>query len=667
MLDLSRSSWCATMDSSIAEQAEAIRFLEQLPFISEATPHSLRLRRMLAIGGYWSQGPNIKRALTLLPGASLLLHMRSGIMVDLTLDRITRVEVAGEPVAIERDALFEISEQSIETFVAQMDQVGLTDSVLTNARNYSIRLPGLVKQSRGGAYDVGIDITSSAALMPPGDDYQFLRYHLLSFHDFEDPIELGFELRLGRKWKRILRQLRLFSQALDQAAVGVCRQLNNYRPQLYAYLQHRGSDTLRRSRREAVEQFPFLTDFLLSSDLEEAAAMRTAVDRGSALVGPRGSAIVVSRDIARAVAGKSEDDLGLKYSHDDPMHQYEIGPWRAPREFSPTSMFRSLAMVPANHRPASRLQWQVFQEMASRMKRSWYSGEVSQIGPNLLRSLAQLGWPLTILNGADEIPIDLLLEDLKDLFSVLIDGLQTAALAAVKAEQGVSLVKRNSLDAACVGEIHDLASRTGIRKLAFMIHDWHARYGLAIAAAARRQKHGPTSESLTLLLGDPIEIHGLKIVQLLTRSDFFLEGLALTHCVASHFEHGQSGNAAYFSVRAASGARISTFDLSFRGADVGLYVVLNSHRGLENNRPPREAVAAVQEFILQLQDGALRDAAISYLRGWGAERAKQGTASGGRSTETIMRAERNARRRAAREVLHDYMSKMLKNVLQQAG
>jgi hypothetical protein len=572
--------------------------------------------------------------------------------------------------------MLEVSQASLNRFARDFDLVESIESHLANARAAEITLLVNNQRTKQVAGQVEAQLAGPCHAFVRSDrGITWSAYTILHGHyDWQNTLEVNDWILGGiPTWQAIHQELQSFAQYLDQESVALCQSIDWRGIQLYAYLRHDDSALTRRSRHEAIRRFPFLATYIVSNNDIEAAALRASIDQGRSPIGPRGSAIVVSRDIVKAVTGKSRGDLGLEYGDDDPLFlSGELGPWGSAEDVVPSRMFRWLAMVPARQRPTGRTQWVVFQELASRMGRNWYAAE--EIGRNLLRCLARMGWPLTVSDGANEVAVDLLLDDLNDLFLALGQGLYSAACVEVHLAERDSQVASN-LVSACAAEIEAFASRTELQTLASMNHRWHIRYGHELAALDKERGYLPATKLMMPLLQDRIEIYGLTIVQLLTYADFHHEGSAMKHCVGSLVDHGRAGEAAYFSVRSATAARISTFDLSFRSTGRRQQAVLNNHRGPKNGRPPQEAAAAVQEFCRRLGEGAWQEAVEEYVDRVSSSRfgGDTGNSLGLTEAEATAKGEAEigvewlARLPVASAILHDHFPKMLKNVLQKIG
>ena len=661
------------MGASPAKHPELLRFLQDVPFVSETFPDPSPLRRILAVGGRWSSESTDSRALVMMQWSTLLIHTRAGNVLECILQR--NFDETRWP-ELRRGDMLEVSQASLNRFARDFDLLESTGSHLANARATEITLLVSNQRTKQVAGQIEAQLANSCNSFARSDrGITWLAYKILDGHyDWQDTLEVHDGVLTGiPKWQIIHQELQSFAKDLDQESVAICQSIDWRGIQLYAYLRYDGSALTRRSRHEAIRRFPFLATYIASNNDIEAAAMRASIDQGRSPIGPRGSAIVVSRDTMKAVTGKSKIDLGLEYEDEDPpFFSGAVGPWGFAENVVPSRMFRWLAMVPAKQYPSRRTQWMVFQEFSSRMGRKWYAAEA--IGRNLLRCLARMGWPLTVSDGASEVGIDLLLDDLNDLFQALGQGLYSAACAEVNFAERDSQIE-SDLASACAAEIEAFASRTELQTLASMNHRWHLLYGHALAALDKEHGYLPVTKLMIPLLRDRIEIDGLSIVQLLTDADFHHEGSAMRHCVGTLVDHGRAEEAAYFSVRSATGARISTFDLSFRSTGWRPQPVLNNHRGPKNGRPSQEAVAAVQEFCRRLGEGAWREAVEEYVERVSSSRfsgdtgsslgltAAEATANG----EAEERAELLARLPVASAVLQDHFPKMLKNVLREVG
>ena len=612
----------------------------ELAYVSEAFPEPLHLRRLLAVGGRWTDTSAGGRALVLVPGASLLIQSRRGIMVEFVREDRYSIEIA---------------ENAIERFARALDVIESRGSILTDG---CVSATHILARMRRIPVPIHISYEPCVALIAPTEAAQQLGARILNWSkapDADSPV-------LGEQMKSALNAmqqvLESFSLGLDQEALSLCRQLNTPSVQLYAYLQESGSVAIRRSRQEVVRMFPFLAQDLASRDHQDFASIRMAIDLGESPIQAICLTYGISKDVVGTVAHRTALELGIEDEENESIDRDDHGPWGASDfGFRPGQMFGALAIVPAGQRPGSRAQWRLFQRVANGVAEDLgqtrgMSIWALYIGRHVLRSLARMGWPMTIAIGQRDIDIELALDDLIHFLNAAFDALQSAT-------------NIDPLQRPCPGfnpydEIGEFASRRGLRTLLSMSGQWHDLYSSAIKPGGQTTNDETGAQEAIALLSVPIQVDALTFVQLRTQSDFLRESAELRHCVASQYTHALAGDAAYFSVRNAEGRRFSTFDLSIRRHNGSIKVILNHHRGFRNRRPAEEVRIAVKGFCDRLLEEPLKEATIRYVErveGWRRIQGSSADAMG-----SAQKADQEARALAASEVLRRFLPGMVRNL-----
>ena len=613
--------------------------------VSEQYPEPSPLRHLLAIGGRWVNKPGGRRALLLESGASLLLHTRSGLVVELI------HYICGEG---------EIAEEHINQLVQRLDQIGSKGSVLTNAWVRTIS-QWAMRYHPNAKVDIQFQDSCSAFSEPDDAIHEFREKMAMHSHGQNATIHTNSRSFVNQ-WDSVRQGMESFSQGLDQESLTLCRQLEMSCPQLYAYLQDRSSPTARRARHETIAMFPILASYIVSHDEVNAELLRMAIDLGESPIDAIVSTFGVSRDVVKSVAGRSALELGIVYDKQERIARHRNGPWGDTHfDLEPCMMLGSLAKAPVQQRPGSPTQWRVFQELAFRVGKDVDDNAWRIWTRNIERKaipwLAKKGWPATIKIGPDQIDTDLALDELKDF-------LDAAVTALCCATEGAALAKRASDDAfdTVVGRF---VARTGIRALLTMSHQWHQLYVAALRTKTIVQDARSNARAGRKLLEEPFQVSALSMVQLITQSEFLLESVEMEHCVASKFASALAGRELYFSVQTETGQRVSTFDLSIQRDRGACKVFLNQHSGFRNGRPSVEATTAVNEFCRHLRNGALADAAGRYLEGSESTESNQEYPDCVVDEDPAETVEQGARNSASCEVLRKHLPKLIESVVLQ--
>ena len=146
-----------------------------------------------------------------------------------------------------------------------------------------------------------------------------------------------------------------------------------------------------------------------------------------------------------------------------------------------------------------------------------------------------------------------------------------------------------------------------LRRVARLIDDWHrALQPSRREATARLTRHGKRKSGIRLfptILRRPRVFNGLFIVPLLSVSDLLEEGEAMQHCVSGYSLQAASGHALLFSVRDASGNRLSTIELQPNLQPFSVTFRLIQNKSRFNAPAPRESTIAVSEFMVSAHHG----------------------------------------------------------------
>lgn len=135
---------------------------------------------------------------------------------------------------------------------------------------------------------------------------------------------------------------------------------------------------------------------------------------------------------------------------------------------------------------------------------------------------------------------------------------------------------------------------TTVRRLLALSRQWHA----GVVAEGMAPEDGARGWRWPAVLAQPWR-HGQRIlVELTSSAQLQAEGRAMRHCVASYDAACLHGNRMIVSLRAASGASLSTAELYLQADGPG--VCLGQHRGAGNTVPAAECVQALADLLRYL-------------------------------------------------------------------
>ena len=138
----------------------------------------------------------------------------------------------------------------------------------------------------------------------------------------------------------------------------------------------------------------------------------------------------------------------------------------------------------------------------------------------------------------------------------------------------------------------------GLVRLNEAWHRMHREATMSVAVSDTGEDYN--SEWKPLLGGHP-ELKNAVVVELNSPSALLEEGAAMGHCVAGYVDACRMARSRIFSVRSATGARLSTLEVGRNGKKL----VVRQHQAQQNRKPCKQAMVAVQELLSQIRRGTV--------------------------------------------------------------
>ena len=145
------------------------------------------------------------------------------------------------------------------------------------------------------------------------------------------------------------------------------------------------------------------------------------------------------------------------------------------------------------------------------------------------------------------------------------------------------------------------AAGIGLRRLLALSREWHAQAFPAAGVQAEAPGIVDRSDGADwpAILCQAMRFGEITIVELTSAAQLQAEGALMEHCVASYANACHSGGSAIVSLRAASGAVLSTAELRLDEEDV-LRVAVKQHRSARNGAPGAACERALAALVLCL-------------------------------------------------------------------
>lgn len=337
-----------------------------------------------------------------------------------------------------------------------------------------------------------------------------------------------------------------------------------------------------RYRLQALRALPWLSRLLTAPErgriLREVATIRVAIDGAEPLHDAVARAFDVPREVARWLNGRTLpgdwqlDDVRLR------------------------RLLAALSWLPPERRPQSPAQFNGLMQLCGVLARvfSFRDGHGDlrmsawsvQHGPCMRRWLAecrQPGWALDAMRR-DQQGFAAECADASDFLGTLVEAVRDRDPAG--AEGALDAVLR-------------WAAGIGLRRLLALSRQWHAE----AFAAAGTPAHDPGVSAWPAILPQPVLFGEVTVAELTSAGQLHAESVLMQHCVATYDHACYSGHSVIVSLRAASGAVLSTAELRLVEND-GLRVAVSQHRSARNGAPGAASEHALQALVHRLNDGA---------------------------------------------------------------
>jgi hypothetical protein len=382
-----------------------------------------------------------------------------------------------------------------------------------------------------------------------------------------DPAVIAYENVLDVHARNYMASTRtVYGNPLDRLAV-------------YNFIAGRAGKS--RYRVQALRTLPWILPLMTAPErgriLREVVTIRAAIDEAEPLHDAVARAFDVSREVVRWLSCRTL-----------PEH-WQLDDVRLRR------LLAALSWIPPERRPQSPTQFGDLVQLCGVLARIFRfrndRGDLRMSawsvlhGPcmRLWMAECQHGWALRA-RCSDPEGFATECADASDFLSTLVEAVQDGQ--ETEDEAALALVMR-------------WAAGISLRRLLDLSRQWHANAFRAVGTPADE----PDVAAWPAILPEAICFGEVTAVELTSAAQLRAEGSLMQHCVASYDRTCYNGRSAIVSLRAASGAVLSTAELRLVGEE-GLRVTVEQHRSVHNGAPGLASQRALAALILYLNDGA---------------------------------------------------------------
>jgi hypothetical protein len=363
-------------------------------------------------------------------------------------------------------------------------------------------------------------------------------------------------------------QITIFTNGLLQDSVKMANQFNTSWHGTYNYFTP-ASHQHQLYRRQAFDCYPYVTEHLLFSIKDpNAESIRNAIDNGNPLNQHVSALMNCTKYSIRHLNGRKTEEIGRRW----------LGRLK--------ELLMILSSLDVNRLPKNVLEWNTFCETIDLLTSMTKMPTTSLSSRLMLDELSTMKWNRRIDNFSSYQERALLIDRFAENLRYAIVATGWTLGKEIGSSGGV--VQLLSVQAAC---------SLGLSRLEKLTRLWRSEEMKLDMSSPPSKVQG----TFPILLDNPIEFNGLKIVQLCNSAQLKQEGQYMQNCVGDYYSMCLAAKSHIFSVRNLAGESCVTIEYALTKTSTGLpQLKLIQQKGIDNSSPSQEfhePLKILQRFI----------------------------------------------------------------------